>query len=115
MIVPMIKYAFLIYHKEYDEFLNRRKPLQSESQPVDGMELFKQVHTVIEELETNKQKLQVLKKDIIMLEPWGNFNAGSIERLREADMTLRFFTCPVRKFDESWKSHYAIDIISENA
>ncbi|MBN1414196.1 MAG: hypothetical protein JW973_03765 [Bacteroidales bacterium] len=150
----MMRYAFLIYHKEYEAFLDavrtlgivhvierefdetinirekkelinklnhvisflkKRNPVQSGSQSGDGMELFEKVQAAMEELEANKQKLQVLKKDIALLEPWGNYTAADVERLHEAELTLRLFTCPVRKFNESWKSHYAMDIISEKS
>jgi len=154
MIVPMLKYAFLIYHKEYEDFLNeirklgvvhviekafeetdslknkkelihelnaviallkKRIPLPSGSHEGDGMEIFRNAQTLYTELEANHQKLLALKKDIALLEPWGNFTAADVNRIREANLTLRFFSCSSRKFDESWKSKYAIDIIDKRA
>ncbi|MBN2273136.1 MAG: hypothetical protein JXK95_02290 [Bacteroidales bacterium] len=150
----MMKYAFLIYHKEYDDFLKRigelgvvhiiekefeetdslknkkelinelnttisllkkRNPLLSEaSVAADGMEVFRKAQELYAELESNSQKLQSLKKDINQLEPWGNFTAGDIDRLQEANLILRFFTCSKRRFDENWKSQYPIEVIDEN-
>lgn len=156
MIVPMMKYAFLIYHKEYKDFLDKirelgvvhviekafeetdslrkRKELiqemnaavtilkkripqvQATESPEDsGMEIFRHTQALQAELEANQQKIVLLRKDITALEPWGNFTAGDLARLKDAGLTLRFFACSSRKFDESWKSQYAIDIISENA
>ena len=154
MIVPMVKYAFLIYHKEYEDFLDKirklgvvhvieksfeeteslrekkelineistavallkkRVPNASESISDDGLEILRNVQDLQAELEANHQKMLLLKKDITLLEPWGNFSADDISRLQEADLNLKFFSCSSRKFDESWESQYAIKRIGESA
>jgi V/A-type H+-transporting ATPase subunit I len=150
----MEKYAFLVYHKEYEDFLKelrklgmvhvieksfeeteslrKRKDLAGElntligllkrrniprelAQNGNGLELFNQVKELITEQEANKQKMLALNKDISLLQPWGNFTAENINRMQTAGLNLRFFTCSSRKFEEGWKSQYAIEVIDEVA
>ncbi len=154
MIVPMLKYTFLVYHKEYEKFLKelgklglvhvieksyeetdklrekkallnevdyginflkKRNIQTSDITSGDGLELLRKIQSLIEEKEKNKQQQLALKKDINLLEPWGNFQPEDIKKLEEANLTVRFFTCSQRKFNDDWKSQYNIEIINELA
>jgi V/A-type H+/Na+-transporting ATPase subunit I len=61
MIVPMLKYSFLVYHKEYESFLNELRDLgvvhiQEKQKDVsdeirDKYDLIRQINTVVKELQ----------------------------------------------------------------
>ncbi len=152
MIVPMLKYTFLVYHKEYEgflkelgklglvhvieksyeetdklrekkaflceldneiKFLKKRNIPANEKTSGDGVVLLREIQSLMEEKEKNKQQQLALKKDINLLEPWGNFQPEDVKKLQEANLSVRFFTCSQRKFSDDWKSQYNIEIINE--
>ncbi len=154
MIVPMLKYTFLVYHKEYERFLKelgklglvhviektveetetlrekkallgevdsgisflkKRNIPASDTVSGDALDLLQKIRSLTDEKEKNKQQQQAIKKEITLLEPWGNFRPEDIKKLQEASLTLRFFTCSQRKFNDNWKSQYNIEIIHEQA
>ena len=156
MIVPMKKYSFLIYHKDYVEFLDglrdvgvihviekqtgdiedenlrnnygyvnrlnttikflKRRDIDQE--PVlegkNGMVILKELQGIENERDSNLQKLAVLKKDILTLEPWGDFSISSIRRLKSHGLTIRFWITSASKFKEEWFSEYNLEAIAES-
>jgi len=155
MIVPMLKYSFLVYHKDYSRFLKelrrlgvvhiieKEKEVPSEIRDkfdhikeigsvlkflakreierndadcsISGAEAFDIVKKAIEELEQKHQQLAGLKKEITLVEPWGDFSLKTIEALRENRLNLRFYTIQQRKFEEKWLYEYPIEVISLHA
>ncbi len=156
MIVPMKKYSFLIYHKDYLEFLDKLQEIgvlhviekQSgeiedeslrelyqrinqfstvikflnkkgvESKPgdiadTDGEKILKEVLNIQDDLEKDHQQLSAINKELDQVSPWGDFSQESIDKLQEADLKVRFFTCFTRKFSEDWLSQYNIEEINE--
>ncbi|TVR73244.1 MAG: hypothetical protein EA408_05230 [Marinilabiliales bacterium] len=152
MISPMIKYSFLIYHREYEDFLDdlcelgvvhikerdldvseeiREKyqyidrvdkaiqflKVREKDHPVIGGHLYgKDVFEEIVELRSQSEgvmnKLNSLRKEIHELFPWGNFSPDMIDKLRKEGVIIRFFVCPVRKFEQEWKEQYTIEEIN---
>ena len=156
MIVPMKKYSFLIYHKDYVEFLDglrdvgvihviekqtgdiedenlrnnygyvnrlnttikflKRRDIDQE--PVlegkNGMVILKELQGIENERDSNLQKLAVLKKDILTLEPWGDFSISNIRRLKSHGLTIRFWITSASKFKEEWFSEYNLEAIAES-
>lgn len=156
MIVPMKKYSFLIYHKDYVEFLDglrdvgvlhviekqtgeiedenlrnnygyvnqlnaaikslKRKDTDQEPEEEgrDGMVILEEVQGIKNERESNLQKLAVLKKDILTLEPWGDFSISDIRRLNSHGLAVRFWITSASKFKEEWFSEYNLEVIAES-
>jgi V/A-type H+/Na+-transporting ATPase subunit I len=155
MIVPMLKYSFLVYHKDYSRFLKelrrlgvvhiieKEKDVPSEIRDkfdhikeigsvlkflakreierndadcsISGAEAFDIVKKAMEELEQKQQLLSGLKKEISLVEPWGDFSLKTIEALKENRLKLRFYTIQQRKFEEKWLYEYPIEVISYHA
>ncbi|MBW6478631.1 MAG: hypothetical protein K0B37_04315 [Bacteroidales bacterium] len=151
----MLKYSFLVYHKDYSRFLKelrrlgvvhiieKEKEVPSEIRDkfdhikeigsvlkflakreierndadcsISGAEAFDIVKKAIEELEQKHQQLAGLKKEITLVEPWGDFSLKTIEALRENRLNLRFYTIQQRKFEEKWLYEYPIEVISLHA
>ncbi len=156
MIIPMKKYSFLIYHREYLEFLNKLQEIgvlhviekQSgeiedeslrelyqqtnqlntvikflkkrdvESKPADsadtdGLKILNEILNIQDDLEKDHQKLSANVKELELVKPWGDFSFNSIDKLQQAQLKVRFFTCALRKFREEWLSLYNIAEINE--
>jgi V/A-type H+-transporting ATPase subunit I len=154
MIVPMKKYSFLVYHKEYEAFLNNiqnlgvvhvvEKHLEDEENELlqdkyllqasitkaikflekrdvefseevngsDGIKILNELNALQQKTEDYSQELANLKKDIKTIEPWGEFKWKSINKLKEAGITLRFFQAPQRKFEEEIRGNYFVEEIN---
>ncbi len=66
------------------------------------------------DIEKQKQKLNHIHKEIKQVEPWGNFSFESINQLKEeAELELKFFYCPQRKYLSKWEKEYDIFKINE--
>ncbi len=155
MIVPMLKYSFLVYHKDYTRFLKelrrlgvvhiieKEREVPSEIRDkfdhikeigsvlkflakreierndadcsISGAEAFDIVKKAMEELEHKQQQLGGLKKEITLVEPWGDFSLKTVEALKENRLKLRFYTIQQRKFEEKWLYEYPIEVISYHA
>lgn len=156
MIVEMKKYSFLIYHKEYEEFLDglrevgvlhviekqsgeiedeslrdnyhlvnqlnnaikilRKREIEQESdgKGKDGLTILKEIQNIQEERESNTQKIAALKKDILTVEPWGDFSMSDIKKLKEHGLSIRFWITSSSKFKEEWLGDYNLEIINES-
>ncbi|MDA3838486.1 MAG: V-type ATP synthase subunit I, partial [Candidatus Delongbacteria bacterium] len=152
MIVPMKKYSFLIYHREYDKFLNelqdigvvhviertdevadeirnkinlirriehtikvfksRGKVAKEVEKTIDPLELIEDVDKLLLDIDQNLQKCHHLNNELQSLQPWGDFSLDSVNKLSEADINVKFYTCSEKAFDEEWLNKYAIEIIS---
>ena len=55
-----------------------------------------------------EQTLQLLSRDRAQLLPWGDFDPHSLERLADKGYKIRFYTCPIRAFQEDWVSAYGV-------
>ncbi|MCK9324650.1 MAG: hypothetical protein M0P69_04055 [Bacteroidales bacterium] len=156
MIAPMTKYSFLVYHLDYEPFLdklrelgiahiiennqevspeileqfqqinqvnrvirtlNNLEPDSPENKPAekftDGEELYQEVVTIQQKVETLNQSKALIQKQISDLSPWGNFDLDRLEKLRNQDIRVRLYTCQIRKFDPRWEEEYDLFRISE--
>ena len=52
--------------------------------------------------------LQALNRDRALLEPWGDFEPHSLERLEQAGYKIRFYTCPLRAYNDEWTGKYGV-------
>lgn len=72
--------------------------------------------TEIEDLQQQMQqvahRLQAVEKEIVQLEPWGNFDPKSVTRLRDAGYRIDFYICSDKQFKEEWTDLYNATIIN---
>ena len=156
MIVPMKKYSFLIYHKDYVEFLDGLRDIgvlhviekqtgefedeklrinygyvnqlnaaikflkkrdidqKPKEEGKDGLVILKELQGIDNERESNFQKRAVLKKDILTLEPWGDFSISAIRRLKSHGLAVRFLITSASKFEDEWFNEYNLEVITES-
>ncbi len=141
MIVPMYKYSFAVYYKEYDDFLNnlaslgvvdvsvnkndiddivkskmilnahltdvikfltaRNQPPKESVTTKDGAEVMNEVKELQTQLEKVIHRQGLLKKEIALAEPWGEYSPETFKKLHLAGYTIRFYISPDRKFTPS--------------
>ena len=158
MITKMKKLTFLVYHKEYEAFLNgvrdlgvvhvaekqqgvadntelqdsirlsgrlqaaekllqALKPVKSAvaetpASAARGLEVLNEVDELQAEKNKLQQQLQAYQKEKVALEPWGNFEPASLPRLRDAGLTVGFYSCSEGNYDETWEDTYNAMVIS---
>lgn len=155
MIIPMKKYSFLVYHREYTDFLNelqkigilhviekesgeladeklreqynlinqfnaaikflQKREVEDKSNVIaksDGQKILGEIQNIQEEIELKTQQISSLKKEISIIKPWGDFSFEDMDKLRDHGFNIRFYICPVKKFDNEWKAEYNIEEIT---
>ena len=124
MITQMKKYTFLVFHRDYEPFLEQLRDLGVVhiTQKAEGLiendealqaalqhedELRKliaqgapdQLIAERTEIEQRIADAQTAAKNAAV---WGDFDAARIQALKEAGYTLRFYNCPTSAFREEW-------------
>jgi len=155
MIVPMKKYSFLVFYKEYEPFLHKLQELgvahivekqsgeledeslvekysqipqlnttidflkkrkvekANNTEKKDGLEVLSEINSLRETKENCLQQIDTLKKEYKIIEPWGEFNWGELEKLEKGNIKPRFFICPVKQFKKDWTFQHYIEKINE--
>ena len=159
MITKMKKLTFLVYHKEYEEFLNSLRELgvvhivEKQQGAADNTELQDnirlsnrlaatlkllqnqkheknaviateggtaargmQVLDEVDALQTEhgklSQQLQSYAKEKEVLEVWGNFEPTGIQKLKDADYIIGFYSCSEGNYKEEWETEYNAMIVN---
>ena len=123
MITQMKKYTFLVFHREYEAFLEQLRDLGvvHVTEKAAGMaddahlqELLAKADNArkliaqgaTDQLLTEKanleQRIAATQKEADKMAIWGEFSAERMEQLKQAGYTLRYFTCPKKLFQEEW-------------
>ena len=123
MITQMKKYTFLVFHREYEAFLEQLRDLGvvHVTEKAAGMaddahlqELLAKADTtrkliaqgapdqLLTEKANLEQRIAATQKEADKMAVWGDFSAERIELLKAAGYTLRYFTCPKKLFQEEW-------------
>ena len=123
MITQMKKYTFLVFHREYEVFLEQLREIGVVhiTEKATGMaddahlqELLakaEQTRKIIaqgapDQLLTEKanieQRIAATQKEAARMAIWGEFSAERLEQLKAAGYTLRYFSCPKKLFQDTW-------------
>ena len=124
MITQMKKYTFLVFHRDYEPFLEQLRELgvvhitqkaaglieddeqlQAALQHEDEIRrLLKQgaPDQLIAERNEVNERIVVAQEAAKQAAVWGEFDAARIEALKQAGYALRFFECPSKSFKEGW-------------
>ena len=155
MIVPMHKYSFLVFHKDYHLFLKKLQQLgvvhvvkkdteisdeikekyqqlsrlnkaiqflQKRENPekisfsqTDGFTVIKEFEQKLDELDTLNIKLDELNKELQKASPWGAFSPETIQKLKNENIILRYFTSAKKKFNELQTNGLPVFLIKEES
>lgn len=124
MITQMKKYTFLVFHRDYEPFLEQLRELgvvhitqkaaglieddaalQAALQHEDELRrLLKQgaPDQLIAERADIEQRIADAHNAAQKAAVWGEFDAARIQSLKEAGYTLHFYECPTKAFQEEW-------------
>ena len=123
MITQMKKYTFLVFHREYEAFLEqlREAGVVHVTEKAAGMAEDEHLQELLTEVEATRkliaqgapdqllqekanleQRIAATKKEADKMAVWGDFSAERIEDLKQAGYTLRYFTCSKKSFQEEW-------------
>lgn len=124
MITQMKKYTFLVFHRDYEPFLEQLRELgvvhitqkaaglieddeqlQAALQHEDEIRrLLKQgaPDQLIAERNEVNERIAAAQEAAKQAAVWGDFDAKRIESLKEAGYTLHFYECSSKSFEEGW-------------
>ena len=121
MITQMKKYTFLVFHREYEAFLEQLRDagVVHVTEKAAGMAEDEHLQALLTEVEATRkliaqgapdqlltekanleQRIAATKKEAEKMAVWGDFSAERIEDLKQAGYTLRYFTCSKKSFQE---------------
>lgn len=124
MITQMKKYTFLVFHRDYEPFLEQLRELgvvhitqkaagliqddeqlQAALQHEDELRrLLKQgaPDQLIRERAEVEQRIAEAQESAKKVAVWGDLDAKRIAELKEAGYTMHFYECPTKAFREEW-------------
>lgn len=71
-----------------------------------GTETLAEIEDVQQQIQQVAHKLQAVEKELVQLEPWGDFDPKSVARLRDAGYQIDFYICSDKQFKEEWVDLY---------
>lgn len=71
-----------------------------------GTEALAEIEDVQQQIQQVAHKLQAVEKELVQLEPWGDFDPKSVVRLRDAGYQIDFYICSDKQFKEEWVDLY---------
>lgn len=123
MITQMKKYTFLVFHREYEAFLEQLREVgvvhvtQKAAGVADDAHLQELLakadnarkliaqgapDQLLQEKAALESRIATTQKEVNKMAIWGDFSAERIAQLKEAGYILRYFTCPKKLFQDEW-------------
>ena len=123
MISQMKKYTFLVFHRDYDAFLEqlREKGVVHITEKADGLADNEELQAALVQADELRRIIRAGAPDQLMQERaallsrihetelemkrvavWGDFRKERFDELRRAGYRLRFFSCAKSAFREEW-------------
>lgn len=130
MITKMKKYTFLVFHRDYEAFLEQLRSLgvvhitekaSGTAEDATLQLLLQQADRLrktiaqgapdqlLQEKANVESRIAATEKEAQVMAVWGDFSAKSIEKLQQAGYSLRFFVCPQKKFNAEWGTEVAVE------
>ena len=119
----MKKYTFLVFHREYEAFLEqlREVGVVHITEKASGMADDKHLQELLAKAEQTRkiiaqgapdqlltekanleQRIVATQKEAARMAIWGDFSSEQMEQLTAAGYTLRYFSCAKKLFQEEW-------------
>lgn len=130
MITQMKKYTFLVFHRDYEAFLEQLRSLgvvhitekaSGTAEDATLQSLLQQADRLrktiaqgapdqlLQEKANVESRIAATEKEAKAMAVWGDFSAERIEQLQQAGYSLRFFICPQKKFEAEWGTEVAVE------
>ncbi len=99
------------------KFLMKRniEPEQQESAEYaeSGLSILEAIESKQKLLEELMQKQTTNKKEILNIEPWGDFSLETINKLKQSKLNVRLFISSTKSFKPEWQTKYNLEIINQ--
>ncbi len=123
MITKMKKYTFLVFHRDYETFLEQLRTLGvvHVTEKASGQADDKQLQELLQKADslrktiangapdqllqerTNlEQRIAATQKEASRMQVWGDFSQQRMQQLRDAGYQLRFYTCSKKQYQAEW-------------
>lgn len=123
MITQMKKYTFLVFHRDYETFLEQLRNLgvvhitekaagitddERLQRLLQKADLLKKTiaqgapDQLLQEKSNIEQRIAATRKEAERMAVWGDFSAERIAEFRKAGYEFRYYTCSKSKFSEEW-------------
>lgn len=123
MITQMKKYTFLVFHRDYEAFLEQLRNLGVVhiTEKAAGMADDEHLQILLQKADQIKktiaqgapdqllqeksnieQRIAATRKEAERMAVWGDFSAERIAELKIAGYELRYFVCPTKQFEPEW-------------
>lgn len=123
MITPMKKYTFLVFHRDYEQFLEKLRDmgvvhitekasgladdedLQAALQHADELRRVIAAgapEQLLQERANLVQRIKDTEHEAQRMQVWGDFSQEQLQRLTNVGYTLRYFSCSASAFREEW-------------
>ena len=130
MITQMKKYTFLVFHRDYEAFLEQLRSLgvvhitekaSGTAEDATLQSLLQQADRLrktiaqgapdqlLQEKANVESRIAATEKEAKAMAVWGNFSSERIEQLQQAGYSLHFFVCPQKKFEAEWGTEVAVE------
>ena len=130
MITQMKKYTFLVFHRDYEAFLEQLRSLgvvhitekaSGTAEDATLQSLLQQADRLrktiaqgapdqlLQEKANVESRIAATEKEAKAMAVWGDFSSERIEQLQQAGYSLRFFVCPQKKFEAEWGTEVAVE------
>ena len=91
------------------------EPVPNELSFPDGKAVYQRLREIEKELEHSQHQSNHLDKEAKLLEPWGDFDWETIEKLEESGIGIHFLSCINKHYQPEWESQFTLKKISEAA
>ncbi len=123
MITKMKKYTFLVFHRDYETFLEQLRTLGvvHVTEKASGQADDKQLQELLQKADslrktiangapdqllqerTNlEQRIAATQKEASRMQVWGDFSQQRMQQLRDAGYQLLFYTCSKKQYQAEW-------------
>ena len=130
MITQMKKYTFLVFHRDYEAFLEQLRSLgvvhitekaSGTAEDATLQSLLQQADRLrktiaqgapdqlLQEKANVESRIAATEKEAKAMAVWGDFSSERIEQLQQAGYSLHFFACPQKKFEAEWGTEVAVE------
>ncbi len=90
-------------------------PEETPSRPAcsSGEKVYHRIRDIEKELEHNHHLQVHYEKEVRQMIPWGDFNWETVENLKQKGLSIRFYNCPVKKYQPEWEEKYYLQTIGD--
>lgn len=78
------------------------------SRSISEAELLTTVESSLTLFDANKQELDSLNRDLESALPWGEIHSQDLSKIETLSLTVHFYVCSVKRFEDEWTQKYAI-------